>query len=139
MNISSYGPIPLLTPRQGAYKLAPSPMPAPPAPPLACTSSFSSAAHPLFPPAPPPDPPALSRPSGSESDVSQGSRGSGSLEKSKGKPLVSQYSLNLCLEVADAIVDSLGLLVELSVMEELCVESPVKSGVGSRVDSVECH
>ena len=46
----------------------------------------------------------------------------GSLEMSKGKPLVSQYSLNLCLEVADAIVDSLGLLVELSVVEELSIE-----------------
>ncbi len=85
--------------------------------------------------------PALSRASGSESDVSQASRGSGSLETSKGKPLVSQNSRNLCLEVADAIVDSLGLsqnsrnlclevadaivdslglLVELAVAEELC-------------------
>ncbi len=53
--------------------------------------------------------------------MSQASRGSGSLELSKGKPLVSHHSLYLCLEVADAIVDSLGLLVELMVAEELCM------------------
>ena len=53
--------------------------------------------------------------------MSQASRGSGSLESSKGKPLVSHHSLNLSLEVADAIVDSLGLLVELTVSEELCL------------------
>ena len=51
--------------------------------------------------------------------MSQVSRGSGSLESSKGKPLVSHHSLYLCLEVADAIVDSLGLLVEFAVAEEL--------------------
>src|SRR5258707_2234997 len=79
----------------------------------------------------------LPRASGSKSDVSQASRGSGSLETSKGKPLVSQYSLNLCLEVADAIVDSLGLLVELSVPEELSVEPPIKGGVGGHADGVE--
>src|SRR5229473_4035762 len=100
-------------------------------------SLFSSPTHPLFSCASPPDSPGLPRASGSESDVSQASRGSGSLEMSKGKPLVSQYSLNLCLEVADAIVDSLGLLVELAVSEELSVEPPVKGGVGGRADGVE--
>ena len=75
--------------------------------------------------------------SGSESDVSQAYRSSGSLETSKGKPLVCQYALNLCLEVADAIVDGLSLLVEVSVAEELRVESPVESGVGGHVDGVE--
>ena len=69
--------------------------------------------------------------------MSQASRGSGSLETSKGKPLVSQNSLNLCLKVADAIVDSLGLLVELAVVKELGIEPPVKGGVGGRVDGVE--
>src|SRR5258708_29429703 len=86
---------------------------------------------------PPPDPPALSWSSGSESDVSQASRGSGSLETSKGKPLLSQNSRNLCLEVCDAIIDSLGLLVELTVAEELCLEPPVESGLGGRTDGVE--
>src|SRR5216684_7703461 len=100
-------------------------------------SSFSSPTHPLFPCMPPSHSPMLSRASGSESDVSQVSHGSGSLETSKGKPLVSQNSLNLCLEVADAIIDSLGLLVELAVAEELCVESPVESGVRGCADSVE--
>src|SRR5258707_7981458 len=87
----------------------------------------------------PPNSPGLSRASGSESDVSQASCGSGSLESSKGKPLVSQYSLNLCLEVADAIVDGLSLLVQLSVAEELGVEPPVESGLGSCADGVEGH
>src|SRR5260221_2607591 len=85
----------------------------------------------------PPHSSLLSRASSSKSDVSQASRGSGSLETSKGKPLVCQNSLNLCLEVADAIVDSLGLLVEVPVAEELCVEPPVESGVGGCVDGVE--
>jgi len=53
--------------------------------------------------------------------MSQASCGSGSLESSKGKLLVRHHSLYLCLKVADAIVDSLGLLVELSVVEELHV------------------
>ncbi len=53
--------------------------------------------------------------------MSQASRGSGSLETSKGKPLVSQNSLNLCLKVADAVADGLGLLVEVSVVEEFCM------------------
>ena len=69
--------------------------------------------------------------------MSQVSRSLGSLETSKGKPLVSQYSLNLHLEVADAIVDGLSLLVELSVTEELSVEPPVKGGVGGCADGVE--
>src|SRR5258708_4551151 len=69
--------------------------------------------------------------------MSQTSCGSGSLETSKGKPLVSQDSLNLCLEVADAIVDSLCLLVEVLVAEELGVEPPVEGGLGSRADGVE--
>ena len=51
--------------------------------------------------------------------MSQVSCGLGSLESSKGKLLVSHHSLYLCLEVTDAIVDSLGLLVELAVAEEL--------------------
>ncbi len=85
----------------------------------------------------PPDPPVLSGSSGSESDVSQASCGSGSLETSKGKPLLSQNSRNLCLEVADAIVDSLGLLVEVAIAEELCREPPVEGGLGSRANSVE--
>src|SRR5258708_858706 len=99
-------------------------------------SSFSSPTHPLVCSAPSYSS-ILPRASGSESDVSQACRGSGSLETSKGKPLVSQYSLNLCLEVADAIVDSLGPLVELVVAEELSVEPPVESGIGGRVDGVE--
>src|SRR5713226_4470242 len=86
---------------------------------------------------PPPDPSVLSKASGSKSDVSQASRGSGSLETSKGKLLVSQYSLNLCLEVADAIVDSLGLLVELPVVKEFGAEPPVEGGVGGCADGVE--
>ncbi len=53
--------------------------------------------------------------------MSQASCGLGSLESSKGKPLVSHHSLYLRLKVADAIVDSLGLLVELAVVKELCV------------------
>ena len=69
--------------------------------------------------------------------MSQASRGSGSLETSKGKPLVCQNSLNLCLEVADAIVDSLCLLVQLSVAKELGVEPPVESGLGGCADGVE--
>ena len=77
--------------------------------------------------------------SGSESDVSQSYCGLGSLETSKGKPLVCQNARNLCLKVADAIVDSLGLLVELSVPEELGIEPPVESGVGGCVDGVEGH
>src|SRR5713226_5603666 len=85
----------------------------------------------------PPDPPALPWSSGSESDVSQASCGSGSLEMSKGKPLLSQNSRNLCLEVADAIVDSLGLLVEVAVTEELCREPPVEGGLGGGTDGVE--
>src|SRR5712692_1176152 len=97
-------------------------------------SSFSSPTHPLFSCALPPNSPGLPRASSSESDVSQASRGLGSLEMSKGKPLVCQYSLNLCLEVADAIVDSLGLLVELAVAKELGIEPPVKGGVGGRAD-----
>src|SRR5713226_4346027 len=100
-------------------------------------SSFSSPTHPLFSCTSPSNSPVLPRASGSESDVSQASHGSGSLETSKGKPLVSQYSLNLCLEVADAIVDSLGLLVKLAVAEEFCVEPPVKSSVGGCADGVE--
>src|SRR5260221_8069373 len=99
--------------------------------------SFSPATQWLSPWVSQPDPSLLSRASGSKSDVSKASRGSGSLETSKGKPLVSQYSLNLCLEVADAIVDSLGLLVELSVAEELRVEPPIKGGIGGRADGVE--
>ncbi len=63
----------------------------------------------------------------------------GSLESSKGKSLVSHHSLYLCLEVADAIMDSLGLLVELSVAEEFGLEPPVESGVGGCVDGVEGH
>src|SRR5258708_3395600 len=100
-------------------------------------SSFSSPTHPLFSCTSPPDPSTLPRPSGSESDVSQASHGSGFLESSKGKPLVCQYSLNLCLEVADAIVYSLGLLVELSVSKELGIEPPVEGGVGGCADGVE--
>jgi len=69
----------------------------------------------------PSHPSSLSRASGSESDMSQASCGLGSLESSKGKPLVSHHSLYLRLKVADAIVDSLGLLVELAVVKELCV------------------
>src|SRR5229473_1197182 len=100
-------------------------------------SSFSSPTHPLFSCTLPPHSPGLSRASGSKSDVSQASCGSGSLETSKGKPLVSQNSLNLCLEVADAIVDSLGPLVELAVAEEVCIEPPVEGGIGGCADSVE--
>src|SRR6267154_2668076 len=85
----------------------------------------------------PPDPPVLSGSSCSESDVSQASCGSGSLETSKGKPLLSQNSRNLCLKVADAIVDSLGLLVELAVSEEFGLEPPVESGLGGGTDGVE--
>src|SRR5258708_7375663 len=69
--------------------------------------------------------------------MSQASCGSGSLEMSKGKPLLSQNSRNLCLEVADAIVDSLGLLDEVSVVEELCMEPPVEGSIGGHTDSVE--
>src|SRR5258708_2801002 len=100
-------------------------------------SSFTSPTHPLFPCTSPSQSPSLSRASGSESDMSQASRGSGSLETSKGKLLVCQYSLNLCLEVADAIVDSLGLLVELLVAEELGVEPPVEGGISGCVEGVE--
>src|SRR5258708_31425760 len=85
----------------------------------------------------PPDSPGLSRASGSESDGSQASCGSGSLETSKGKPLLSQYSRNLCLKVADAIIDSLGLLVKVAVAEELCQEPPVESGLGGGMDGVK--
>src|SRR5713226_6940107 len=99
--------------------------------------SFISPTHLLFSQMSPSDPPTLPRASGSESDMSQASRGSGSLETSKGKPLVSQYSLNLCLEVGDAIVDSLCLLVELAVTEEFRVEPPVKGSVGGCADGVE--
>src|SRR5260221_13219548 len=69
--------------------------------------------------------------------MSQASRGLGSLEMSKGEPLLSQNSRNLCLEVADAIVDSLGLLVKVTVMEELCLEPPIKGGLGGGADGVE--
>src|SRR5258708_18702554 len=100
-------------------------------------SSFSPPTHPLFSLSLPPDSPCLSRPSGSELDVSQANRGSGSLKTSKGKLLVCQNSRNLCLEVGDAIIDSLGLLVELSVAEEFGLEPPVESGVGGCVDGVE--
>src|SRR5258708_13554209 len=99
--------------------------------------SFSPPTHWLYPWVSPPDPSLLSRASGSKSDVSQAKRGSGSLETSKGKPLFSQYSLNLCLEVADAIVDGLSLLVEVSVTEELCVESPVEGGLGGWANGVK--
>src|SRR5713226_5856146 len=99
--------------------------------------SFISPTHLLFSQMSPSDPPTLPRASGSESDMSQASRGSGSLETSKGKPLVCQYSLNLCLEVADAIVDSLGLLVEVPVTEELGVEPPVESGLSGPADGME--
>src|SRR5260370_6564907 len=85
----------------------------------------------------PPDSSVLPGSSGSESDVSQASCGSGALETSKGKPLLSQNSRNLCLEVCDAIVDSLGLLVEVAVAEELCLESPVKGGLGGGADGME--
>src|SRR5258707_10585390 len=85
----------------------------------------------------PPDPPVLSWSSGSESDVSQASCGSGSLETSKGKPLLSQNSRNLCLEVADAIVDSLGLLVEVAVSEEFGLEPPVEGGLSGSADGME--
>src|SRR5216684_7871047 len=100
-------------------------------------SLFSTPTHPLLPRMSPPYSSGLPRASGSELDMSQASCGLGSLETSKGKPLVSQYSLNLCLKVADAIVDSLGLLVELSVTEELSVEPPVKGSVGGCADGVE--
>ena len=69
--------------------------------------------------------------------MSQASCGSGSLETSKGKPLLSQNSRNLCLEVCDAIVDSLGLLVKVAVAEEFCLEPPVEGSLGGRVDGVE--
>src|SRR5260221_12262368 len=69
--------------------------------------------------------------------MSQASRGLGSLEMSKGEPLLSQNSQNLCLEVADAIVDSLCLLVEVAVAEELRLESPVESGLSGGTDGVE--
>src|SRR5258708_4766586 len=75
--------------------------------------------------------------SGSESDVSQASCSSGALETSKGKPLLSQNSQNLCLEVCDAIVDSLGLLVEVAVAEELCLEPPIEGSLGGGADGVE--
>src|SRR5713226_9986625 len=99
-------------------------------------SSFSSPTHPLVCSVPSYSS-VLPRASGSESDMSQASHGLGSLETSKGKPLVSQYSLNLCLEVADAIVDSLGLLVEFAVAEEVGVESPVKGGLGGGANGME--
>jgi len=51
--------------------------------------------------------------------------------------LVSHHSLNLCLEVADAIVDSLGLLVELPVSEEFGMETPVEGGIGGCLDGME--
>src|SRR5258708_4039760 len=85
----------------------------------------------------PPDSSGLPWSSCSESDVSQTSCGSGSLETSKGKPLLSQNSRNLCLEVADAIVDSLGLLVELAVTEELGLEPPIEGGLGGCTGGVE--
>src|SRR5258708_11178136 len=85
----------------------------------------------------PPDPPGLLRASGSESDVSQTSCGSGSLETSKGKPLLSQNSRNLCLEVRDAIVESLGSLVEVTVAKELCLEPPVEGGLSGGANGVE--
>src|SRR5258707_1339413 len=134
--ISSHGPVPLLTPVQGAYKLAPSYVPVTPLPSLARTSSFIPSTHPRV-WVSPPDPPVLSRASGSESDVSQASCGSGSLETSKGKPLLSQNSRNLCLEVCDAIVESLGPLVEVAVAEELCLEPPVEGGLGGGANGVE--
>src|SRR5258707_5512527 len=134
--ISSHGPVPLLTPVQGAYKLAPSYVPVTPLPSLARTSSFVRPTHPRV-WVSPPDPPVLSRASGSESDVSQTSCGSGSLETSKGKPLLSQNSRNLCLEVRDAIVESLGPLIEVAVAEELGLEPPVESGLGGGTDGVK--
>ena len=67
---------------------------------------------------PPPHFSGLSRASSSESNMSQVSHSLGSLESSKGKLLVSHHSLYLCLKVADAIMDSLGLLVEVMVSEE---------------------
>src|SRR5260370_20378329 len=85
----------------------------------------------------PPDSSVLPGSSGSESDVSQASCGSGSLETSKGKPLLSQNSRNLCLEVCDAIVDSLGLLVEVAVLEEFCLKPPVEGGLSGGTDGVE--
>src|SRR5260370_42254308 len=85
----------------------------------------------------PPVSPILSGASCSESDVSQVSCGSGSLEMSKGKPLLSQNSLNLCLEGCDAIVDSLGPLVELAVAGEVGIEPPVGGGVGGWADRGE--
>src|SRR5258708_35691101 len=100
-------------------------------------SSFTSPTHPLFPCTSPSQSPSLSRASGSESDVSQAYRGSGSLETAKGKLLVCQYALNLCLEVADAIVDSLGLLVELPIAEELSMEPPIESGLCGRAGGGE--
>src|SRR5260370_27586759 len=99
--------------------------------------SVSPPTPPLFSLSPPPDLPCPLRPSGSKLDVSQVNCSSGSLETSKGKLLICQNSRNLCLEVADAIVDSLCLLVELSVAKELGLESPVESGVGGCVDGVE--
>src|SRR5260370_42551103 len=97
-------------------------------------SSFSPPTHPLFSLSPPPDSSCPSRPSGSESDMSQVNRSLGSLETSKGKPLVCQNARNLCLKVADAIVDSLGLLVEFLVSEELGLEPPVEGCVGGCTD-----
>src|SRR5260221_3974744 len=84
----------------------------------------------------PPDPSVLSWSSGSESDVSQANCGSGSLETSKGEPLLSQNSRNLCLEVRDAIVDSLSLLVEVAVTEEVCLEPTVEGGLSRRAGGV---
>src|SRR5258707_11819493 len=100
-------------------------------------SSFSPPTHLLFSCVSPPHPSTLLSASGSELDVSQASCGSGSLKTSKGKPLLSQNSRNLCLEVADAIIDSLGLLVKVAIAEELCREPPVEGGLSGRADGVE--
>src|SRR5258707_2666373 len=98
-------------------------------------SSFVPPTHPRV-GVSPPDPPVLSWSSGSESDVSQTSCGSGSLKTSKGKPLLSQNSRNLCLEVFDAIIDSLGLLVQVSVAEGAFPEPPVAIGLFGAADGV---
>src|SRR5258708_36094372 len=82
----------------------------------------------------PPDPPGLPRASGSESDVSQTSCGSGSLETSKGEPLLSQNSRNLCLEGRDAIVEGLSPLVGVAGAEELCLGPPANGGLGGGAD-----
>src|SRR5712692_10635239 len=78
--ISSHGPVPLLTPVQGAYELAPSYVPVTPPPPLARTPSFVPPTHPRV-WVSPPDPSGLPWSSCSESDVSHASRGSGSIER----------------------------------------------------------